>query len=218
MTKFISGKILTAFLLVILVAFTQCNKDKGLSLKVMILKPGSEPGKDSNLWNLYPDQNGGDSTYLRADVGEIQGNPYIERSLFEFDVSFITEGSEVLLAELSLYYYDPDNREHHSSTGPNTAFIQKVTSSWTENTVTWNNQPSSTINGQAIILDLTAPKGDLIDLDVTEIVQEMVNNNAENFGFLLKLETEDGNKGIYFASSDHPNTDLHPKLIITYLE
>ena len=41
---------------------------------------------------------------------------------------------------------------------------------------------------------------------------------AENFGFLVKLETEDGNKGMFFASSDHSNASLHPKLIVTYLE
>lgn len=217
MTKFISFKILLSLLLAIPI-FTHCNKDEGEKLKVLVLQPGSDAGKDSNIWSLYPDRNGGDSTFLRADVGFIQDDPYIERSLFQFDLSAISTGSEVLLAELSLFYYDPQNRDHHTTTGPNTAFIQKVSSAWDENSVTWNNQPASTITKQSIILDMTQSRGDLIDQDVTELVQEMVNNMAENFGFLVKLETEDGNKGMFFASSDHPNANLHPKLIVTYLE
>jgi len=138
--------------------------------------------------------------------------------LLQFDLSYISEGSEVLLAELSLYYYDPENRDHHTTTGPNTAFIQKVTASWTESSITWNNQPSSTITDQSIILDMTESRGDLIDQDVSLIVQQMVNNRAENYGFIVKLEIEEGNKGMYFASSNHPNSDLHPKLTVTYLE
>ena len=217
MTKYISYKILLSLLLAIPI-FTHCNKDEGEKLKVLVLQPDSDAGKDSNIWSLYPDRNGGDSPFLRADVGFIQDDPYIERSLFQFDLSAISAGSEILLAELSLYYFDLQDRDHHTTTGPNTAFIQKVTSAWDENSITWSNQPASTITNQSIVLDMTQSRGDLIDQDVTEIVQEMVNNMIENFGFLVKLETEDGNKGMYFASSDHPNASLHPKLIVTYLE
>ncbi len=65
---------------------------------------------------------------------------------------------------------------------------------------------------------MTESRGDLIDQDITTLVQEMVNNRAEDYGFIIKLETEDGNKGMYFASSDHPDPNLHPKLIVTYYQ
>ncbi len=217
MKKFISFKILFAIFL-LLPLFTKCNKNEGSQLKVKVLQPGPEDGKDSNIWSLYPDRNGGDSTFLRADVGLIENNSYIERSLLQFDLSSIPEGSEVLLAELALYYYDPENRDHHTTTGPNTAFIQRIIASWTESSITWNNQPSSTTQDQSIILDMTESRGDLIDQDITTLVQEMVNNRAEDYGFIIKLETEDGNKGMYFASSDHPDPNLHPKLIVTYYQ
>jgi hypothetical protein len=53
-------------------------------------------------------------------------------------------------------------------------------------------------------------------IDVTAMVQGMVTNPSSNYGFMLQLITEQYYRILVFASSDHPNAALHPKLEICY--
>jgi hypothetical protein len=53
-------------------------------------------------------------------------------------------------------------------------------------------------------------------LDVTGLLQDIIADPSNSFGFLLKLKTETPYRFLAFASSDHPNTSLHPKLEICF--
>jgi hypothetical protein len=53
-------------------------------------------------------------------------------------------------------------------------------------------------------------------LDVTNLVRDHIINPGSSFGYLLKLKTETPFRLLTFASSDHPNPALHPKLEICY--
>jgi hypothetical protein len=48
------------------------------------------------------------------------------------------------------------------------------------------------------------------------LLQDNIDNPNSGFGFLLKLKNETPFRLLAFASSDHPNSALHPKLQITY--
>jgi len=55
-------------------------------------------------------------------------------------------------------------------------------------------------------------------MDVTLMVQDMVADPANSFGFMLGLQTEEPLRRLTFASSDDTNPVLHPRLEICYTE
>ena len=201
----------------VLLALPQCKKDDGPTLKILRFQPNAETGKDANIWSAQPDLNGGDSLVLRAlveDNGEIIA---IERFLIEFDLSAIPDHAEVILAELNMSYFDTQDRTHHSTTGPNVAFLKRITTPWGESTVTWNSQPSTTTENQMVIPNSTSPTSDM-KFDATILVQDLIKYRTASYGFMIQLEIEEGNKAQFYASSDHLNTGYHPWLEVTILE
>jgi len=203
-------------LVFLIVLSSQCDRHDGKKIRAVVLQPGSEDGKDALLTSDDANQNYGNYNGISANVFPDLGPPLIERSLFEFDLTQIPAGSEILLASLSLYYDQADST-HITLSGPNTAFLQRIITTWDESTVTWNNQPTVDILNQVILNSSTGPDQDYPEIDVTILLQDMVNNQAMSFGFLIRLESEYGRRGLYFASSDHANPALHPKLHIRYL-
>jgi hypothetical protein len=206
--------------LLLLLAFliTQCGSDDERNLKVLIVQPDGQGGKDAIIRSSGPDQNYGGEIELAANVTTAQGPPFIQRALFDFDLSKIPAGSEILMATLSLWYAEGSDSVHSVATGPNTAFLQRITSTWNEATVTWNNQPASVITNRVIINSSSEPEEDYPEIDATLLVQDMIDNRENSFGFLLMLETETGSRGLYFASSDHPDPELRPRLHVRYLK
>jgi hypothetical protein len=135
--------------------------------------------------------------------------------LLRFTLDTIPPEDVVLSAHLSLYH-DPISIEnsHSSLSGPNSGLVQRITSAWDEQTVTWNTQPSATAIGEVIIPETTSPTQDLLDIDVTGLVLAMMEQG--DHGFLLRLGTESYYRRLVLASSDHPDKDLHPTLVITH--
>ncbi len=198
--------------------FSQCGNDDGSKMDVLILQPDGQGGKDAIIRSSDPDQNYSDEIELTVNVTAAQGPPLIQRALFEFDLSKIPDGSEILMAYLSLWYAEGSDSVHSVATGPNTAFLQRITTSWDEATVTWSNQPSSIITNRVVINSSSEPEEDYPEIDATLLVQDMIDNRENSFGFLLLLETEEGVRGLYFASSDHPDPELRPRLHVRYLK
>ena len=48
------------------------------------------------------------------------------------------------------------------------------------------------------------------------LIEDMVANPLESHGFMYRLQNEDHYRAMIFASSDHEDSDLHPKLEIEY--
>src|SRR5262249_45778095 len=95
-------------------------------------------------------------------------------------------------------------------------YVRRITSSWDEATVTWNTQPTTTTQNQIMLPPSTSNTQDYTNIDVTTLVQDMINNPAQSFGFLLQLVTEAYYRSVMFASSDHSNPALHPLLQICF--
>jgi len=196
----------------------RCDDDGGSNLRSLILQPDASAGKDALITSINPDQTGGNESGFYASVFTDQGPPDIVRSLIEFDLSEIPTGSEILLANISLYYDQQSDSVHSSFTGPNTALLQRITTSWEEATVTWQNQPTSTTVNQVVINASSTGTQDYAEIDATQLIQDMINNKSTSFGMLFRLEAEDGIKGMYLASSDHTNPVLRPKIEIRYIK
>jgi hypothetical protein len=108
------------------------------------------------------------------------------------------------------------NDTHSSLTNSNESVVQRVTSPWAENTVTWSNQPSTTTMDEVILAQSLSPTQDYPNLDVTAMVQQMLSNAALNEGFMLRLTTETAYAQMFFASGDNPDSAKHPTLQVCY--
>ena len=136
--------------------------------------------------------------------------------MIDFDLSSIPSGVTIKSANLYLYGVDNvSNGKHSQLSGSNESYLQRVTSSWDEMTVTWNKQPPTTAIEQVYI---PANDTDMQDytIDVTSHIQDMINNPETDYGFMIKVLTEDNYRALIFGSSDNPIVSKRPKLLITY--
>lgn len=190
------------------------------SQETIVLQPDASLGKDALLHGLISEinVNRGDNPQLPASAWTFHGIPGEVRSVFEFDLSAIPDGATIDSAFLSLYAWASDTGLGYHSTlsGSNECWLQRVTSSWDENTVTWQNQPTTTTTHQVAFEASTSATQNYLNIDVANLVQDMVDNPSSSFGFMLKLQNETHYRNMNFASSDHSNINMHPKLVITY--
>jgi len=200
------------FSICFLFAFNSFSQD------TIILQPGPSEGKDTYLHGLDYCQNlnFGDDKQIPANAWTFQGVPGIVRGIIEFDLSSISNHTEIISSKLSLYAWDKLTcmEQHSMLSGSNTCEIQRVISPWDEMTVTWNNQPNTTTQNQILIPETNNPTQNFLDLDVTNLVIDMINNPNNSHGFLIKLKTEEYYRRMNFCSSNHENPELHPKLEI----
>lgn len=187
--------------------------NKSVAQTTLVLQPDSVLGKDHEVFSLLPTTNY-NTNVLRGNAFTFNGDPGTQRGLFQFDLSSIPSNATILLAEL--YLFSPDSPHTQYQYGLNEAIVQRITSTWTENGVTWNNQPNVTALHQVTLATSTSNYQNYTHIPVTAMVQDMVANPATSFGFELRLLTEQEYRRITFASSRYPNATKRPKLEITY--
>ena len=69
---------------------------------------------------------------------------------------------------------------------------------------------------QVVLALVTSPIQDYLNIDVTNLMTGMIQDQSINHGIMIKLENETINGKMLFASSDNVNPDLHPMLEINY--
>ncbi|MFC6996035.1 DNRLRE domain-containing protein [Rufibacter roseus] len=144
------------------------------------------------------------------------GNSYM-RTLFKFNLESIPVGATIQSATLHLYS-DPNSYgvlSNQQISGSNAVYFEKVTANWTESTVIWNNQPATTTAGR-IWQGPSTSTTENIQVNLSSFVQEWVNNPSANYGLMMKLENEQYYRARNYASEDHTNAAIRPKLVITY--
>ena len=186
--------------------------------QTLVLQPGPDTGKDAFVWDYHPDNSFGDDDRLDVTAWTGGGVPYVSRIYFQFDLSSVPFSATINSAELSLYFNPTTENYNGMHSGANSSIIRRVTNAWEENTVTWNNQPSTTSLHQVNLPETTSGTQDFLDIDVTQLVSDIVNGDSQNFGFMMKLQVEEFYADLIFASSNHADTALHPKLVINYTE
>jgi len=189
----------------------------------VVLQPNSSDGKDASLANCIPcgylNTNYGSSTDF-ATAGWTNGGAESDlRALIDFDWSIVPPQSTILNATLSLYHNpSSQNGTHSSLTGSNESVLKRVTGPWSESTVTWANQPNTTSVNEIYVPQSTSSNQNYININVTALVQDIFLNPTTSHGFLFRSIVEDPYRRLIFASSDHPNSKLHPRIEITYRE
>lgn len=185
-------------------------------------KPDGICGKDALIGNCVPcgydNTNFGDAEEFNALAWTNGGAISNHRSLIQFDFTSIPPGSIVASATLHLFYNPTSSNAsgfHSNLSGSNDSYIMKITSPWDEHTVTWNNQPSVTSVNEAYLSTSISNTQDYL-VNVTAIVQDFIDNPSQNYGMMIKLATESYYRCLLFATSDHPNSQLHPEIEVRY--
>lgn len=182
----------------------------------LIFQPDSACGKDALVASLWPNNNYGTHPDFIATAWTNQGNPNTLRALESFDLATIPPNVTVISATLELYHYPSTfNIGHSNMSGPASCWLERITQPWSENSVTWNSQPATSIQNQ---LNIPAPTTTTQNymLNVTALVIDMMNDPTNSFGFMLRLQNETYYRSLLFASSDMSTSGLRPKLVVTY--
>ena len=94
----------------------------------------------------------------------------------------------------------------------NTSEVYRVIEPWEEDQVSWVTQPNVDLNG---VVEIPQNNNyNLIEVDVTDMVQTMIDNPDNSFGFLLRQKDENPYGSMSFASSDYPDYSRAPELIV----
>jgi hypothetical protein len=144
-------------------------------------------------------------------TGEENGS----HGLMHFDLGGIPANMVVTNATLSLYAYGPLSTlpGHY---GDNESLLQKLASSWQENTVTWNTEPSTDTTHQVLLAQSTSPTQDYLNIDVTGMIQDWHTNPLANYGAILRLAIQDTTRAVIFYSTDFTDSSKWPVLNVTY--
>lgn len=168
------------------------------------IQPDAAAGRDTFITNLYPDTNYGTLDYLGVGCND---SFHID-SLIRFSALDAYVGVRVDSAVLSLYI--------STVTGdtPQDGYCAAVLDPWGELEVTWHGNPGRD-NVWATDYEVYVEKV-WINIDVTAIVADWLENGRDNFGFCL-YNRVDPERSHAFISSDYADDAYyHPKLILDY--
>jgi len=147
-----------------------------------------------------------------------QGGVNINKGLMDFDWSLIPANEQIIEARLDLYALvnGMNSPFQNGHLGMNESYLKGVQSAWNEYSTTWNTQPTSLTSSQVILQQSTSPSQDYLNIDVTTIVQELMQNPSSAAGFILALSEEQlPDRGLIFASRENSNPAKHPTLRVT---
>ncbi|MCP4198969.1 MAG: DNRLRE domain-containing protein, partial [Proteobacteria bacterium] len=145
----------------------------------------------------------------------------VSESFLYFPLDDIPVGSSILKAELTL------NTISRSNQNSMRLQVQRLNRSWDESSLTWvqagadenwmqagakavPDDRAAEIFGDTALADVSA-----FSVDVTSLLQAWVQQAYANHGLLLHGESG-GSVQYNFASREHPDTAVHPQLVVTY--
>jgi type IX secretion system substrate protein len=162
----------------------------------------------SNNYPNYPD--------FLANAWTNGGNPLTERSLMQFDLSFIPNNATLDSALLSLYGHSSIDNTQNSSplSGSNASILERVTAAWNPNTVTWNNQPATTTTNSVGLAQSTSSTENYLNIDLKPMVTDMITYG--NNGFLMRLDNEVYYTCLLFATTANTDSTVFPRMKVCY--
>lgn len=170
------------------------------------------PSQDAYIAQWFPTRNFGAVPYLYVSRYEQAGDVY--RSLVQFDLcslfcNSIPPNSCIDHACLELWIY-----RNEIQAGSINLNVYRILQTWSENQVTWNNQPliGSSADGTQSV---AAGDSGKIEIDITDLAEGWYKGTIVNNGLLIKGK-EDANDLVGFYSRKFPNTSLWPKLTVIY--
>jgi hypothetical protein len=191
-----------------------------------VKQPGGIFGFDAMTKSESPEVKGGASESANVAYSDLEAPIKKHWSYLRFDLSTLPVGARIDSAFLSLYF-NPTDKEgifgnghiELTGTGSSSLVIDRIRQPWEANTISWSNQPFVTLDRRVIISRTIFPgaKSNFRRIKVTNLVKDMVDPTKEgNFGFRLSISPQTGSRQLVFASSNHPEARLRPKLDICW--
>lgn len=208
-------------------------------------QPGSAEGIDA-ICHRYPICSDPKTPCDTTNKGDVQrfsvlastkgGVPRIMRSFMKLDLDdFGTIQADALptSAKLDLYFFRNGSKddEHINPGGPfgNAMFLERVTESWEEDKIRWQ-FPASSGNIQMpevttkktsesiILIPATTSGTQDISVDITEMVKFWLAKPDSNFGFRIRLASENTGEPsqVNFCSSDYADAIYRPRLSLDF--
>jgi gliding motility-associated-like protein len=144
------------------------------------------------------------------------------RFMQTFDVNPTTSPQALYDNRATLNLFFPTgSAETHFFTGSGTDnqfYIQRVTTTWAENVVTWNTQPATTAVGQILVPSAaTNPSTQDYQIDVSTMVYDWICGTTPNYGFKMTLVNEGQTyRRVTFCSREYATASKHPTLSLEY--
>ncbi|MDD3286909.1 MAG: DNRLRE domain-containing protein [Bacteroidales bacterium] len=147
------------------------------------------------------------------------------RSLIKFaDINTIPANAQIESAVLYLYGYGSSTVTPNGNSWPNNGlsnelWIERITQPWSESTVQWLNQPTTTTLNRVNV----TPSTSILNWNYSDnsnnllqMVKYMHANPTQNNGFMIKLQNETSPRNTFFKSSDFSEEKFRPTLIVFY--
>ncbi len=191
--------------------------DNVIEESTVTLKPVADAQIVSGL------DNGGKDKKIQTCVSGTQE----KRILIEFDLSSIPEGKRIKEARLRMNCLEVN--------GTVTNEIYRVTRSWVEGNGNWKYKHHKGVTWTTCdgTNNWTTPGGDYapevsssltinstgwVEWDVTGLVRSWYDGIHANYGMEIIQKPGDSPAYAVFASRDNPNKDIHPELVVTYID
>lgn len=165
--------------------------------------------KDSYTDSYAPTTNYGSDTTLKVGTHSVSSTVYYRRSFLYFDLSGIPADKEISSMKIIM-------RRSASVSGSPSYYAHRITTSWSESTITHNNQPtlSSLSEDQSNWVNTS---GDTIKYNVTYMGKRMYWGLKTNEGFCIHLQNETtATNGTEFYSQE--SVTFEPYLEVTYYD
>jgi len=202
--------------------------------QTFILRPDSTTGQDAYVSKLdgttYND--GGvnlnwthEIVMSRWSLSQYNYDTATQRSYIRFDslakiptTATVTSAVLYLYGETSSITFPYGNSYYPGSNNPpNPGLVQQVVGgTWDQTTIDWNNAPALTNTDQDTIPASTSEWSYDVSVDVTNLVKGMVSSPSTNYGFGLRLLTENIYRDMVFGTCEVPDSTLRPRLVVRY--
>ncbi len=174
--------------------------------------------RDKTVNSAHKHKGKGQDSHFTAQAWTNDGRPFVHRGFMAFDFATVPPDAVITRAVLKLYgighsvLADP---RHPNLPKSNAAYLERVTSSWGEQGISWYTQPASTPRDH-ITLQKSGTPNQNYSIDITHFVRGWVNGTYENHGLIMRLQKEERYAKLSFASRDNFFISKSPILEIVY--
>jgi len=157
---------------------------------------------DSMVRDDNPSYNGGNN-----DIMTVRPAAPLRRAFVRFDLSSVPAGATVSQAILSLCATSGANGREHA--------VHAITESWTENVLTWSNQPAVAATPSSTRPAPTEPGCEQWDL--TADVRAWVDSGSDHGWRLSDTAENQGSGAVRWATKENATEADRPSLEVTYV-
>jgi hypothetical protein len=209
---------ITLGVLLCLILFTGKIKSQNDTV-CLTMQPSAADGNDIDAFITTQNVSANFGSYqtYESEVWTCSGPICIGRSLIRFDMSSIPAGATVFAGTMSLYAaadFSSGITGEPTYGSANASWFRRVTSHWAVDTVTWNNQPTTTDTDE-VALPQSANTKESYALDVTRLIRDQIAHGNYGFELIAQQETTYYNS-LIFGSSNNADSAIHPKIEICY--